>query len=80
MKHVLNSTTCVMLHRSQYRVESCVSTVKAVTTFRSLTEVSPICDQLTANPAPALTAIDRSSNRPYMGDLRHRGCYSGPAN
>ena len=34
----------------------------------------------TANPAPALTAIDRASNRPYMGDLRHRGCYSGPAN
>ena len=51
MKHVLNSTTCVMLHRSQYRVESCVSTVKAVTTFRSLTEVSPI-SSLQTQPQP----------------------------
>ena len=30
----------------------------------------------TANPALALTAIDRASNRPYMDDPRHPRCRS----
>ena len=30
----------------------------------------------TANPEATLTANDRASNRPYMGDPRHRRCRS----